>query len=186
MFALSIPVARAQKSQLWLLLTVALAIVAMLGLFGRCLSVRENASVVVPRLEPIGEARLHEVLRKNKGEVVVVNFWATWCEPCREEFPDLVRLYRTYQKNGLHLVFLSMDEPDQKDKVQQFLKENQVDFVTYIRTEGDFESLVNSIDPNWIGGIPATFIYDRQGKRVKTLVGGHTFETFEKAIQPLM
>ncbi len=186
MFVLIIPLAKTQKSRLWLLLTVTLAVVALAGLYGRCLLVRENTSAVDSRLEGVDESGLHEVLRKNRGGVVVLNFWATWCEPCREELPDLVRLYRTYQERGLHLVFLSMDELDQRDKVQQFLKANQVDFVTYVRTEGDFESLVNSIDPNWIGAIPATFVYDRQGKRVKTLVGGHKFEVFEKAIQPFL
>ena len=139
-----------------------------------------------PLLEPIGEARLKKVLKENKGHVVILNFWATWCDPCREEFPELIRLYETYRTKKVRLIFLSMDEPDQTDEVKDFPKENRVSFLTYIRSKGDCESLVNSIDTDWIGAIPATFVFDRQGKRVETLVGDQTYEIFEKAVQPLL
>ncbi|PYV85110.1 MAG: hypothetical protein DMG05_23400, partial [Acidobacteria bacterium] len=63
---------------------------------------------------------------------------------------------------------------------------NRVSFLTYIRSKGDCESLVNSIDTDSIGAIPATFVFDRQGKRVETLVGDQTYEIFEKVVQPLL
>src|SRR2546428_12456160 len=53
------------------------------------------------QLQPINEKGLKKILGKNKGSVVVINFWATWCVPCREEFPDLVKLYANYRDKGI-------------------------------------------------------------------------------------
>jgi len=84
------------------------------------------------------------------------------------------------------MVLLSMDEPDQIQKVKSFLREKGVDFESYLRSKGDFEGLVNSIDPNWIGGIPATFIYDRRGNRIQSLIGPQKYEVLEMAVRPLL
>jgi thiol-disulfide isomerase/thioredoxin len=137
-------------------------------------------------LKPIDEIQLRDLLNKKKGNVVVVNFWATWCDPCREEFPELLRLYENYRQKGMRLVFLSVEEQEQSKQVIKFLKENKVNFVTYIRSEVDFESLVNVIDADWIGALPTTFVFNRQGKRVQSMVGGHNYEDFERAIEPLL
>ena len=137
-------------------------------------------------LKPLDEAGLKETLKRNQGHVVVLNFWATWCVPCREEFPHLVRLAGKYRERGLQLVFFSMDEKDQIEQVRKFLQDQKVDFETFIRSGGDFEALVNFIDPDWIGAIPATFVFDRQGKKVKSFVGGQKYEEFEKAVMPLL
>ena len=138
------------------------------------------------QLETINERGLKKILGKNKGSVVVVNFWATWCVPCREEFPDLVKLYLNYRDKGIQLVLLSMDDQDQVEAVKEFLKDNKVDFVSYIRGGQDFEGLVNAIDPQWVGAIPSTFVFNRQGKRVDTMVGKQDYQAFEKAIRPLL
>jgi thiol-disulfide isomerase/thioredoxin len=137
-------------------------------------------------LNPLDQAGLAKVLRENRGQVVVLNFWATWCVPCREEFPHLVQLADKYRARGLRLLFVSMDEKDQTEQVKKFLQDQKVSFETFIRAEGDFEAMVNSVDPNWIGAIPATFVFDRQGKRVKSLVGGQRYDDFEKAVLPLL
>lgn len=140
----------------------------------------------VSLLQPIDEMKLRDTLNKNKGKIVVINFWATWCEPCREEFPELVRLYENYRHKGMRLIFLSVERQEQGHEVISFLKENKVNFVTYIRSEGDFETLVNVIDPDWIGTLPATFVINRQGKRVQSMIGGHNYADFESAIKPLL
>jgi thiol-disulfide isomerase/thioredoxin len=139
-----------------------------------------------PLLQPIDEIKLRDTLKKNKGNVVVINFWATWCEPCREEFPELVRLYENYRHKGMRLIFLSIERQEQRREVISFLKENKVNFITYIRSEGDFESLVNGIDPDWIGTLPATFVINRQGKKVQSMTGGHSYADFERVIKPLL
>jgi len=120
------------------------------------------------------------------GRVLLVNFWATWCEPCREEFPGLVRLHNTYRSRGLSLVEISMDEPESRPAIEKFLKSQGANFGSYRQRFKDFEALVNSINPRWGGGIPATFLYDRQGTLVESWQGATTFEEFEHAVKPLL
>ena len=123
---------------------------------------------------------------QQRGRVLVVNFWATWCEPCRDEFPDLVRLHNTYRGRGLSVVAISMDEPESVPAIEQFLKSQGANFGSYRQHFKDFEALVNSINPRWGGGIPATFLYDRQGRLVESWQGATTFEEFERAVKPLL
>jgi thiol-disulfide isomerase/thioredoxin len=168
-----------------LLLTIS-AVAYMPSSYGEATSNCKRQVSSASLLKPIDKIRLKETLNKNKGNVVVINFWATWCEPCREEFPALVRLYRKYRRKGMHLIFLSVEEQEQSHQVIRFLKENKVNFLTYIRSEGDFESLVNVIDADWIGALPTTFFINRQGKRVQSMIGGHNYTDFESAIKPLL
>ncbi len=168
---------------------LALLTAAIVLLCGSCsnTSVEKSASPLSPAdLKPVDQAGLNEILKKNQGQVIVLNFWATWCVPCREEFPHLVQLAGKYHDRGLRLLFFSMDEKDQTEQVKKFLQDQKVGFETYIRSGGDFEAMVNSVDPDWIGAIPATFVFDRQGKRVKSLVGGQQYQDFEKAVLPLL
>jgi thiol-disulfide isomerase/thioredoxin len=137
-------------------------------------------------LTPADEGRLRAVLQKNRGQVIVLNFWATWCEPCREEFPDLLKLHENYRLKGLNLLLLSMDDADQVQEVKKFLREKAVNFESYIRSRGDFETFVNSIDPNWIGGIPATFVFDRQGNRIASLFGAQKYGRLAGVVRPLL
>src|SRR5687768_14180878 len=64
---------------------------------------------------------LKRAIEEQKGKVVVVNYWATWCAPCVEEFPDLVKLQNSYRDKGLVVIGVSMDEPDDKGKVVAFV-----------------------------------------------------------------
>jgi len=135
---------------------------------------------------PADEGGLKALLQRNNGQVIVLNFWATWCEPCREEFPDLLKLRENYRSMGLDLILLSMDDAEQGQEVKKFLREKGVQFESYIRSKGDFEEFVNSIDPNWIGGIPATFVFDRRGNRVRSLFGPQKYEALEGVVRPLL
>jgi thiol-disulfide isomerase/thioredoxin len=137
----------------------------------------------VLNLDETGWERLRA---QQRGRVLLVNFWATWCEPCREEFPNLVRLYNTYRSHGLSVVAISMDEPESVPAIEQFLKTQGANFGSYRQHFKDFEALVNSINPRWGGGIPATFLYDREGRLVESWQGATTFEEFEGAVKPLL
>lgn len=98
---------------------------------------------------------------------LLVNFWATWCEPCRAEFPDLVKIDADYRRRGLDFIAVSIDDPTEiKTTVPQFLKEMRAAMPAYLLNTKEPEAAIQFVDPNWSGSLPATFLYDAQGKVV--------------------
>lgn len=134
----------------------------------------------------LNEEGWQEVRRQHRGRVVLVNFWATWCEPCREEYPALVRLHNTYRAQGLSLVAISMDEPESVPAIERFLKSHGAQFGSYRHNFRDFGKFIDTINPRWGGGIPASFLFDREGKLVESWLGATSFEEFQRAVRPLL
>lgn len=108
---------------------------------------------------------VHAAIRDTDGELVLVNFWATWCVPCVEEFPDLMKVYREFEADGLRLLLVSGDRPSELDRVKVFLAGQGVDFKSYIKTGSD-QKFINGVDPEWSGAAPATWIFDAKGNRL--------------------
>jgi thiol-disulfide isomerase/thioredoxin len=101
-----------------------------------------------------------------QGKVLVVNFWATWCGPCREEMPDLVRAQKEYGAKGLQIVGIAADDAD---KVQQFAKEIQLNYPALI---GGYAAIDLSKDlGNSLVALPFTLVVDRHGKVAYTHLG---------------
>jgi thiol-disulfide isomerase/thioredoxin len=134
---------------------------------------------------PLSNIKDLEALKEsNKGKVVLVNFWATWCVPCVKEFPEIVQLYKDYKKKNFKVIFISVDFPDEIDsKVKPFLKKKNVDFVSYYSNFDDVSELINSFDTKWGGDIPATYIFSRTGKLTSVLQGKKEYSEFEEAIE---
>ncbi|MDA0745400.1 MAG: TlpA disulfide reductase family protein [bacterium] len=126
------------------------------------------------------EEILHAIKNANTN-VVLVNAWATFCIPCREEFPDMMRLYDTYKDRGLKLVLVSGDFEDQAPKARQFLAKQGVDFVSYIKKGKDM-AFINGLDPRWSGALPATWVYDAKGQVHHFWEGKATYEMFEQKV----
>jgi thiol-disulfide isomerase/thioredoxin len=125
-----------------------------------------------------------EILRR-VGEpganVVLVNIWATWCVPCMEEFPHLVRLRRTYADRGLRVILVSGDFASELPGVRKFLATQGVDFVSYIKSGDDME-FINALSPRWSGALPATFIYDGGGWLRQMWESEASYERFERGV----
>jgi thiol-disulfide isomerase/thioredoxin len=145
---------------------------------------QSNSKKQLAQLLPITEEEVPGLLASLKGNVVLVNFWATWCGPCVKEFPNLVRLQKLYKEKGVAVVFISVDEPeDAETTVRPFLKKENVTFTSYIKN-GDDESFIDAFGKGWRGAIPTTFVYDRAGKQVAALTGERDYKMFERVIEP--
>lgn len=103
----------------------------------------------------------------NDPRPLLVNFWATWCDPCREEFPDLVKIDADYRSKGLNFVAISLDDiSDVKTVVPKFLKEMKAEMPVVLLNVNDPEPAIKAVDATWDGQLPATFLYDKEGKVV--------------------
>lgn len=162
---------------------ICLLLFAVCSLLTFCAGMRGGSRLV----QPIDENGLQQLIAHARGNVVLLNFWATWCEPCVEEFPALIKVSQQFQPQGLQVVFVSIDEPEDIDsKILPFLKAQGVASRTYIKRTKDDEAFINAIDVKWSGAIPATFIYDTNGTLVQRLVAQQSFEKLAEAIQPLL
>jgi thiol-disulfide isomerase/thioredoxin len=130
---------------------------------------------------------LASAIAREKGKVVLVNFWATWCVPCREEFPDLVKLEKAYRDRGLHVIGVSTDLHKDLPKIEKFLAAARPDFPNYLKKSGgDDQDFIESVDPKWGGELPFTVLYARDGKKARVLSGKQSTADFEGAIQALL
>ncbi len=125
-------------------------------------------------------AILAEVKRPG-ASAVLVNVWATWCSPCREEFPDLLHVARDFAPQGLRLVLVSVDFPGAESQATKFLTSQGVDFPTFIRIGND-EKFVDGLESKWSGAIPATFLYDGSGNFVKMWEGKASYPVIKKRV----
>ncbi len=127
-------------------------------------------SAAAPKVTEIKEADLKSLLGAGAGRErpLLVNFWATWCAPCREEFPDLVEIRGQYGPDTLDFVLVSLDDPSDIGKaVPEFLAEARAAaFPSYLLNADDSDAAINLVDPTWSGELPATFLYDRSGALV--------------------
>ena len=98
---------------------------------------------------------------------LLVNFWATWCDPCREEFPDLVKIDADYGAKNLNFLTVSLDDVSEiGTEVPKFLKEMKATMPTVLLNVSDPEPAIKTVDAAWDGQLPATFLYDKSGKVV--------------------
>ena len=116
-----------------------------------------------------------------KGKVLVVNFWATWCAPCREEMPEFVKAQRELGEKGLQFVGIAIDQPD---KVQEFAAEIGLNYPTLIGGYGAIE--LSKTLGNRLGALPFTIIVDRSGRVAHTQLGPLRDETLRSIVGHLL
>jgi len=144
------------------------------------------AAAAPPKLAPVDETAYRSLIASARGKVVLVDFWATWCEPCRDEMPKLVALEARYRARGLKLVTISCDEPEQEDGAADFIRHTAAPQPAYVKRPKNDEQFIDSIDPEWSGALPALFLYDRQGRLVKSFIGETDMAALEAALKPLL
>jgi thiol-disulfide isomerase/thioredoxin len=156
---------------------------AVAGAYAYRATVSER-SAVAEAAAGLMRLRLPDISGKNQSlaqwqdKVLILNFWATWCEPCRVEIPALLRIQAKYASNGVQVVGISLDSVD---KVRQFATEYSIGYPLVV---GSIEviDLTRELG-NKAAGLPFTVVLDRSGRVVKTRLGGISEAELESAIK---
>ena len=123
------------------------------------------------RLIPVDETGYTKLIQANKGKVVLVDFWATWCAPCRAGMPRIAKMAESLKAKGLVVLEISADDPEQETDAIKFLKQSGISLPSYVKRPKDDDKFISGVDPKWRGALPAMFLYDKNGKLVRSWIG---------------
>ena len=120
-------------------------------------------------LHPVDGEGLRAMVAQHQGNVILVDFWATWCGPCVHSFPHTVELSHKYGKQGLSVISVSMNDPEDSDDVLAFLAKHGADIENCISADGGSQTAYEEFGVE--GGIPFYRVYDRDGNEAHTFLG---------------
>jgi thiol-disulfide isomerase/thioredoxin len=145
-----------------------------------------SAAAAVREIDAEGLKRLLQRDPKS-ARPLLITFWATWCDPCREEFPDLVQIDKDYKARGLEFITISLDDPgDIKTGVPQFLRTMHAVMPAYLLNVADPEPAIKEVDAAWGGSLPSTFLFNAQGQIVFKHTGRIQPAELRSAIEKVM
>lgn len=150
------------------------------------ISPAENETDSDIQLRPVDEEEYRKVLAEHQGNIVVVDFWATWCPPCVESFPDLVDLSSEFRDKEVTVIGASVDFPGSEEEVKEFLRTHEADFPQLFVEAENSDDFIASVSPQWDGGVPAVFVYDREGEMVAQYTGSAAIEQAEEKLLQLL
>ncbi len=162
---------------------LSLALLIGVGLSGCDTGTMRNGSDITMEkapdftLEKLGGGKVS--LSDYRGKILIIDFWATWCPPCRMEMPEFVELYRDYADKGVEIIGISIDQNPQA-VLPAFVEKYKINFPILL-TDRKVDRAYGGIS-----GIPTTFVVDREGKVYKQYVGMRPREVFEEAIKALL
>ena len=126
----------------------------------------------VVTVSPIDTDALKGIITQQRERPLLVNFWATFCDPCRDEFPDLVKIDKDYRPQALEFVTVSLDDMSEiKSEVPKFLGSMKATMPAYLLNVSDPEPAINLIDKRWRGDLPATFLFNEKGEVIYRHIG---------------
>jgi len=166
--------------------TRAIGAVLILAAVGAC------AGMAVPQTKAPGDPALidaqgfQKILQEHRGKPLLVNFWATWCEPCRDEYPMLNELAKLYGPKGLQVVGVSMDDDGDLILMRRFLARYKPVFPNYRKKPGDEAAFRQAVLPSWAGTMPVSIFYAKDGRIAMNFMGEKSREQYEQAIQSLL
>jgi len=139
------------------------------------------------RVRAINAEEMQDLLKRDGSHPLLVNYWATWCDPCRDEFPDLVKIDKQYRAKGLDFIAITLDDlTDINTAVPKFLREMKAKMPVYLLNVADPEPAINLVDREWSGALPATFLYNSKGEVVYRHFGRVQTEELRAAIEKVM
>lgn len=115
----------------------------------------------------VDEKAVADLFANHGSDYLVVNMWATWCGPCVEELPYFMKVARELDPAKVRMVGISADMADEAEtKVKPFLAKRSMPYPNMVIDPSDMDAFINSVSKNWTGALPATFVFDRDGKLV--------------------
>jgi cytochrome c biogenesis protein CcmG, thiol:disulfide interchange protein DsbE len=143
-----------------------------------------DASADPPLIDLAG---YRDMVAKYHGKPLLVNFWATWCGPCRDEFPMIVSLSKEYAPQGLQVVGVTLDEDADLNLVRHFIAQSHPDFPNYREKPGiDSDAFYQGVNPDWRGTMPQTDFYGRDGHLARYFMGERKRDAFVEAIRLIL
>ena len=161
-----------------------IAFAALLFVAGFVLAVAQTSPPKDPPLIDI--QGYQKILQQHKGQPLLVTFWATWCEPCRDEYPMLNGLAKQYSSQGLKVVGVDLDQDGDLILMRRFLARYKPVFTNYRKIKGDEAAFTNAVMPGWNGALPASFFYAKDGTQVGHVVGYSDHDTYDAAIRNIL
>jgi len=158
-------------------------------LFGAgALGAPQTPKATAPRDPEIIDAQGYQKLVKQyRGKPLVVNFWATYCEPCRDEYPMLNELAKQYAPQGLKLVGVTLDQDGDLILMRRFIARYKPIFPNYRKKPEEAEDAFRiTVLPGWNGSLPITIFYSKDGRPVESFVGERNREAYEGVIRSLL
>ena len=149
--------------------------------------VKKTPARTIAVVSEINTAGLKGLISEANQRPLLVNFWATWCDPCRDEFPELVKIDAEYRPKALDFVTVSLDEVEKiRTDVPQFLDRMKATMPSYLLNVADPEPAINAVDPQWQGDLPATFLYNSKREVVYKHFGRVDATELRAAIEKLV
>jgi thiol-disulfide isomerase/thioredoxin len=125
---------------------------------------------------------IRSVIQNSGARLTIVNFWATWCVPCKAEFPDLIKAGMEFEKDGVQVLFVSTDFEDEEEAVLRFLEEQKVPWRSFLK-KGDGYEFVQSFFEDWSGALPTTLFFGSDGDLIDYWQGISTYEEVRSKIE---
>ena len=156
---------------------------------GKKASPRSDNAILAPDFDLLTVNGDHFSLSDLKGKVVLLNFWGTWCAPCRKEIPDFNKLYSKHRDEGLEIVGITLSSGTPMD-IKDFMQDWKMEYTVLTEIKGNETAEVTNLYGKALGqpitGIPTTLIIDREGYIVKAYIGPRSEEIFFNALKPYL
>jgi thiol-disulfide isomerase/thioredoxin len=151
------------------------------------MAAQQTQKTGAPRDPEIIDAQGYQkLIQQYRGKPLLVTFWATWCEPCRDEYPMLNELAKQYAPQGLKVVGVNLDDDGDLILMRRFIARYKPVFPNYRKKPGEEDAFRQAVLPGWNGSLPASVFYVKDGDRAGYYLGERTRKEYEKAIRSLL
>jgi thiol-disulfide isomerase/thioredoxin len=132
------------------------------------------------------DGKTHSFLEYTKGKVVFLNFWGTWCPPCRKEIPDIIEINKELKDKDFLVIGIALERPggDPAEKVKSYAESQGINYINFVADRSVIGQIVNAY--GGIEGVPTTYIIDRNANIHRKIVGMRSKQAFMNEINPVL